>query len=77
MKNKNSKNIFKAFGAWLKEKVRKILVALKKNPQAIPLASLCITFVAYAVNLTYISKVTYSFGGQHMGQINQIGRAHV
>lgn len=67
MKNKKSKNIFKAFGAWLKEKVRKFLVALKKNPQAIPLASLCITFVSYAVNLTSISKVTLSFGGQHMG----------
>ena len=67
MKKDNKKNIFKAFGAWLKERIRKILVALKKNPQIIPLASLGITFVAYTFNLTYITKTTISFNGTHMG----------
>ena len=67
MKTDNKKNIFKAFGAWLKEKIRRILVALKKNPQIIPMASLCITFVAYAFTLTYITKVALSFNGEHMG----------
>ena len=31
MKNVKKKNIFKMFGAWLKERIRKILVALNFN----------------------------------------------
>lgn len=58
MKNQNSKNVFKAFGAWIKEKVRKFFVALKKNPQSIPLAALLISFLQYSLNLTYISNTT-------------------
>ena len=51
MKNNNSKNIFKVFGAWLKERVRKFFVALKKNPQAFPLVALLISFMYYSLNL--------------------------
>lgn len=67
MKNKNSKNIFKAFGAWLKERVRKLLVAVKKNPQAFPLAALLISFMYYSLNLTFISNTTAKLQGSNMG----------
>lgn len=46
------------FGAWLKERVRKLLVALKKNPQAIPLGALLVSFMQYSLNLTHISNTT-------------------
>ena len=58
MKKQKEKNIFKRFGAWLKERVRKFFVALKKNPQAIPLVSLTIAFLHYSLNLTDISNTT-------------------
>lgn len=67
MKTDNKKNIFKAFGAWLKEKIRKFLVALKKNPQSIPLAALCASFVTYSFNLSNISRTTEKIYGNHMG----------
>ncbi len=67
MKNKKSKNIFKAFGAWLKEKVRKFFVALKKNPQYIPIASLSVAFLHYSLNLTHISDTTAKLQGPNMG----------
>lgn len=67
MKNNNQKNILKAFGAWLKEKIRKILVALKKNPQSIPLIALCAAFGTYSFNLTNISKTVERIYGAHMG----------
>ena len=58
MKTAKSKNIFKVFGAWLKERIRKFFVALKKNPQAIPLVMLCASFLQYSLNLTDISNTT-------------------
>ena len=58
MKTKKSQNIFKRFGAWLKERVRKFFVMLKKNPQYIPLAMLCISFLEYSLNLTNLSITT-------------------
>ena len=67
MKNNNSKNLFKAFGAWLKERVRKFFVAAKKNPQAIPLLALCAAFIQYSLNLTYISNSTAKIQGSNMG----------
>lgn len=67
MTTKKSKNIFKVFGAWLKERVRKFLVALKKNPQAIPLASLCVAFLHYSLNLTDISNTTAKIQVKIMG----------
>lgn len=67
MKNNNSKNIFNVFGAWLKERVRKFFVALKKNPQAFPLAALLISFMYYSLNLTFISNTTAKLQGSNMG----------
>ena len=67
MKNTNSKNIFKALGAWLKERVRKFFVALKKNPQAIPLVALCAAFLQFSLNLSDISDTTARLQGNNMG----------
>ena len=47
-----------SFFAWIKERVRKFLVALKKNPQAIPLVTLTAAFLHYSLNLTDISDTT-------------------
>lgn len=66
MKNNKKKSPNK-FGAWIKEKVRKFLVALKKNPQSIPLVALCITFLQYSLNLTEISNTTAKIQGSNMG----------
>ena len=55
------------FFAWLKERVRKILVALKKNPQVVPLAALIVSFVQYSFNLTDISDTTAKIQGNNMG----------
>lgn len=67
MKANNSKKIFSSFGAWFKERVRKFFVALKKNPQAIPLVSLCVTFLEYSLDLTSISNTTAKIQGSNMG----------
>ncbi len=67
MKNNNSKTKLSGFGAWLKERVRKILVALKKNPQFVPLLALCAAFLEYSLNLTEISNTTAKIQGLNMG----------
>lgn len=67
MKNNNSKTKLSGFGAWLKERVRKILVALKKNPQSVPLFALCAAFLEYSLNLTEISNTTAKIQGLNMG----------
>ena len=67
MKNNNSKTKLSGFGAWLKERVRKILVALKKNPQFVPLLALCVSFLEYSLNLTQISNTTAKIMGKNMG----------
>ena len=67
MKNNNSKTKLSGFGAWLKERVRKILVALKKNPQFVPLLALCVSFLEYSLNLTEISNTTAKIQGLNMG----------
>lgn len=67
MKKTTSKNIFKAFGAWLKERVRKFFVALKKNPQSIPLVALCAAFLQFSLNLSDISNTTARLQGKNMG----------
>lgn len=67
MKTKNSKNVFSGLGAWLKERVRKLLVALKKNPQSIPITSLAAAFIHYTFNLSKISDTTAKLQGQNMG----------
>lgn len=67
MKNTKKKNIFLRFFAWLRERVRKFFVALKKNPQAVPLAALCVAFLEYSLNLTDISNTTAKIYGPNMG----------
>ena len=67
MKNNNSKTKLSGFGAWFKERVRKILVALKKNPQFVPLLALCASFLEYSLNLTEISNTTAKIQGLNMG----------
>lgn len=67
MKNNKSKNIAVRFGAWVKERVRKFFVMLKKNPQLIPIAALCATFLVYSLNLTHISNTTAKIQKPNMG----------
>ena len=64
MKTTKTKN---SFLAWIKEKVRKFLVALKKNPQSIPIVTLTVAFLHYSLNLTNISDTTAKLQGRHMG----------
>ena len=66
MKTTNSTNK-SGFGAWCKEKVRKFLVSLKKNPQIVPIVALCAAFLEYSLNLTEISNTTAKIQGQNMG----------
>ncbi len=54
-------------GAWIKERIRKILVSLKRNPQFIPLLALTISFLVFSLNLTDISNTTAKIMGKHMG----------
>lgn len=51
----------------IKEGVRKFFVALKRNPQYIPLAALLASFLVYSLNLTVISNTTNKLLGQNMG----------
>ena len=51
----------------IKETIRKFFVSLKRNPQAIPLVALAISFVYYSFNLTYISQTTALINAAHMG----------
>lgn len=67
MKITKKKNIFLRFFAWLRERVRKFFVALKKNPQAVPLTALCVAFLEYSLNLTDISNTTAKIYGPNMG----------
>ena len=63
MKSNNSKKIFSRIGGRIKESVRRFLVSLKKNPQFIPLAGLCVAFLEYSLNLTEISNTTAKIQG--------------
>lgn len=67
MKTINFNKILSGLGAWLKERVRKFFVALKKNPQAIPLVALCTAFVYYSFNMTTISNTTAKIPGLNLG----------
>ena len=67
MAEKNKKQNSSGFGAWAKERIRKILVALKRNPQFIPLMALTISFLFFSLNLTAISNTTAKIYGKHMG----------
>ena len=50
-----------------KEWFRKKVVAIKRNPQRIGLIAFVITFLYYALNLTYISNTTAKIQGPGMG----------
>lgn len=51
----------------MKEMIRKFLVSLKKNPQAIPLLAHTVAFCIFSLNLTAISNTTAKIYGPHMG----------
>ena len=51
----------------IKEWFRKKAVAIKRNPQRIGLVAFVITFLYYALNLTYISNTTAKIQGSGMG----------
>ncbi len=51
----------------MKEMIRKFLVALKKNPQVIPLLAHTVAFCIFSLNLTAISNTTAKIYGAHMG----------
>ena len=53
--------------AWLKERVRKFIVTLKRNPSIIPLVMLLVTFLLYSLNLTDVSNSTAKIQGKGMG----------
>ncbi len=63
----NAKKLWQGFLAWGKEFIRKFLVALKRNPQYIPFASLMLSFLIFSLNLTDISNTTARIQGTHMG----------
>lgn len=67
MAEKNVKTKSSGVGAWLKERVRKLLVSLKRNPQIIPLLALTVSFLVFSLNLTDISNTTAKIYGKHMG----------
>lgn len=67
MKNNESRKATTSFVKRFKGSVRRFLVTLKKNPQLFPLASLCITFVYYTLNLSSVSKATASINKDFMG----------
>ncbi len=52
---------------FFREFKRKFLVALKKNPQSIPLLAHTIAFCIFSLNLTAISNTTAKIYGAHMG----------
>ena len=70
MKNTSSKNIINVFGAWIKERVRKFFVVLKKNPQSIPLVALLVAFLQFSLNLTCISNTTSKLVSSRMEGTN-------
>ena len=60
-------NIFPKIGLYLKERVRKFLVVLKRNPHFIPLTMLLIAFAVLSFNLTKISNTTATMNKSGMG----------
>lgn len=60
-------NFFSKIGCYLKERVRKFLVVLKRNPHFIPLTMLFIAFAVLSFNLTKISNTTATMNKSGMG----------
>lgn len=55
------------FFAGLKERVRKFIVSLKRNPSMIPLVMMFVCFLYYSLNLTDVSDTTAIIQGPGMG----------
>ena len=55
-------------GRGIKEVFRKYMVALKRSPQSIPLATLIVAFLMYSLNLSSIANTTARINGANMGQ---------
>lgn len=51
----------------VKERIRKLIVALKRKPSIIPLLMLAASFVYYSLNLTDVSDTTALIQGKGMG----------
>lgn len=51
----------------LKERFRKFIVSLKRNPSVIPLVMLFVSFLYYSLNLTNMSNTTAKIQGSGMG----------
>lgn len=61
------RNYLRDIWAWLKERVRKFVVSLKRNPNYIPLVMLFVAFLYYSLNLTVMSNTTAKIQGAGMG----------
>lgn len=57
----------KALFAWLKERLRRVVVHLKRSPSVIPLLTLVAAFLVYSLNLTSVSDTTARIQGAGMG----------
>lgn len=67
MAEQNVKSKKNGLVAWCKERIRKILVGIKRNPQGVPLLALTVSFLVFSLNLTDISNTTSKIMGAHMG----------
>lgn len=68
MSNMKAKaNPLQTVWSWIKERVRKFIVALKRNPSVIPLIMLMVAFLVYSMNLTDVSDTTAKIQGKGMG----------
>lgn len=60
-------NVFAGITGWVKERVRRFFVYLKKNPNIIPTLALVVSFLIYSLNLTAVSNTTAKIYGPQMG----------
>ena len=58
---------FRRILPFLREVLRKAVVALKRNPSVIPLLMLFVSFLVYSLNLTHMSDTTALIQGKGMG----------
>ena len=65
--SENKKSAFAKILAWLKERVRRFFVMLKKKPDIVPITALVVSFLVYSLNLTAVSNTTAKIYGPHMG----------
>ena len=63
----NKKSLPERAWAWIKERVRKFIVMLKKKPDLFPITALVVSFLIYSLNLTVVSNTTAKIYGAHMG----------